>query len=166
MPRTVESLTLTDAKKMIEAAETRADALGISYNVAVVDAGGHLIAFSRQDGALIGSIDLAINKAYTARLFDNPTSALASLAQPSAPLYGIQHSNRGNVVIFGGGIPVSRDNVIIGAVGASAGTVEQDIAVAEAAIRAIKLDTQSGWLASAASDVNAEMAHASGASEG
>jgi len=67
------------------------DALGIPYNVAIVDAG----AFSRQDGALIGSIDLAINKAYTARLFDTPTSALAVLAQPSAPLYGIQHSNRG-----------------------------------------------------------------------
>ncbi len=141
MPRTIESLTLADAKRMIGAAETTADALGIPYNVAIVDAGGHLVAFSRQDGALIGSIDLAINKAYTARIFDNPTSALATMAQPSAPLYGIQHSNRGSVVIFGGGIPVWRDDVIIGAVGTSAGTVEQDVAVAEAAILAIDLDT-------------------------
>lgn len=165
MPRTIESLTLADAKRMIAAAETTADALGIPYNVAVVDAGGHLVAFSRQDGALIGSIDLAIKKAYTARLFDNATSALAPLAQPSAPLYGIQHSNRGNVVIFGGGIPISRDDVIIGAVGASAGTVEQDVAVAEAAIRAIELEKQSGSLASAAADAKIEMAHALGASE-
>ncbi len=142
MPRTIESLTLADAKRMIEAAETTADALGIPYNVAIVDAGGHLVAFSRQDGALIGSIDLAINKAYTARIFDNPTATLATLAQPSAPLYGIQHSNRGRIVIFGGGIPVWRNNVIIGAVGTSAGTVEQDVAVAEAAIRAIDLDKQ------------------------
>ncbi len=80
MPRTIESLTLADARLMIAAAEAAADALGIPYNVAIVDAGGHLVAFSRQDGALIGSIDLAINKAYTARLFDTPTSALASLA--------------------------------------------------------------------------------------
>jgi uncharacterized protein GlcG (DUF336 family) len=122
---------------MIEAAERKATALGIPYNIAVVDAGGHLIAFSRQDGALIGSIDLAINKAYTARIFDNPTSALAPLAQPTAPLYGIQHSNRGQVVIFGGGIPVRRHGVVIGAVGTSAGTVEQDVAVAEAAILAM-----------------------------
>jgi len=139
MPRTIESLTLVDAKRMIAAAETAADALGIPYNVAIVDAGGHLTAFSRQDGALIGSNDLAINKAYTARLFDTPTSALAILAQPSAPLNGIQHSNRGSVVIFGGGIPVWRDGLIIGAVGTSAGTVKQDVAVAEAAIRAIEL---------------------------
>jgi uncharacterized protein GlcG (DUF336 family) len=76
---------------------------------------------SRQDGALIGSIDLAINKAYTARIFDISTATLATLAQPSGPLYGIQHSNRGSVVIFGGGIPVWRDGVIIGAIGTSAG---------------------------------------------
>lgn len=86
MPRTIESLTLADAKRMIGAAEATADALGVAYNVAIVEAGGPLVAFSRQDGALIGSIDLAINKAYTARIFDNPTSALATLAQPSAPL--------------------------------------------------------------------------------
>lgn len=89
-------------------------------------------------GLLIGSIDIAIDKAYTARLFETPTAALAALAQPSAPLYGVQHSNRGRVVIFGGGIPVLRDGVVIGAVGTSAGTVEQDIMVATAALRVLE----------------------------
>src|SRR5215475_10881937 len=134
MPRTYLSLTLEDAKRMLLAAEAKAASLGIPYCVAVVDAGGHLVAFLRQDGALIGSVDLAIDKAVTARLFDKTTSLLASLAQPGKPLFGIQESNAGKVVIFGGGIPVTFDGSIVGAVGASAGTVEQDIAVAEAAI--------------------------------
>lgn len=109
MTRTIPSLTLADAKHMITAAEAAARTLDVPYNIAVVDAGGHLIAFSRQDGALIGSIDLAIDKAYTARLFDVPTSQLATLAQPAAPLYGIQHSNHGRVVVVGGGLPILRD---------------------------------------------------------
>jgi uncharacterized protein GlcG (DUF336 family) len=103
----------------------------------VVDAGGHLVAFLRQDGALLGSINLALGKAVTARIFDKKTSELATLAQPGRPLFGIQESNEGKVVIFGGGVPVILDGTIVGAVGASAGTVEQDIAVAEAAIAAL-----------------------------
>lgn len=91
----------------------------------------------RQDGALIGSIDLAIDKAATARIFDKATFDLARMAQPGAPLYGIQETNVGKVVIFGGGIPVTLNGSIVGAVGASAGTVEQDVAVAEAAIAAL-----------------------------
>jgi len=117
---------------MLSAAEAKAASLDIAYNIAVVDAGGHLVAFSRQDGALIGSIDLAIDKAVTARIFDKSTSDLAMLAQSGKPLFGIQESNAGKVVIFGGGIPIVYGGNIIGAVGASAGTVEQDIAVAEA----------------------------------
>ena len=135
MPRSYASLTLEDAKRMLSAAEAKAASLGIAYNIAVVDAGGHLVAFVRQDGALIGSIDLAIDKAATARIINKATSDLASLAQPGQPLFGIQESNK--VVIFGGGIPVMFDGSIVGAVGASAGTVEQDIAVAEAAIAAL-----------------------------
>src|SRR5262249_18358885 len=81
MPRTCTSLTLEDAKQMLSAAEAKAASLGIAYNIAVVDAGGHLVAFVRQDGALIGSIDLAIDKAVTARIFDKATSDLARLAQ-------------------------------------------------------------------------------------
>jgi uncharacterized protein GlcG (DUF336 family) len=137
MPRTYNSLTLEDAKYMLSAAEAKATSLDIAYNIAVVDAGGHLLAFIRQDGALIGSIDLAIDKAVTARIFDKATSDLAALAQSGKPLFGIQESNAGKVVIFGGGIPVVIDGKIIGAVGASAGTVEQDIEVAEAALAAL-----------------------------
>ena len=122
---------------MLSAAEAKAETLGIAYNLAVVDAGGHLLAFLRQDGALIGSINLAIDKAKTARIFDKATSELAELAQSGRPLFGIQESNAGEVVIFGGGIPVILGGSVVGAIGTSAGTVEQDIAVAEAAIAAL-----------------------------
>jgi uncharacterized protein GlcG (DUF336 family) len=137
MPRSCETLTLEDAKRMLAAAEKKAISLGIAYNIAVVDSGAHLIAFVRQDGALIGSVDLAIDKAVTARIFDKATAELATLAQSGKPLFGIQESNAGKVVIFGGGIPVLLDGQIVGAVGTSAGTVEQDIQVAEAAIAAL-----------------------------
>jgi uncharacterized protein GlcG (DUF336 family) len=142
MPRSYETLSLDDAKRMLKAAEAKATSLGIAYNVAVVDAGGHLIAFVRQDGALIGSVDLAIDKAVTARIFDKATSDLAALAQSGKPLFGIQQSNAGKVVIFGGGFPVTYNGEIIGAVGTSAGTVEQDIEVAQAAIEALHEGTQ------------------------
>src|SRR5262249_34445959 len=132
-----KSLSLGDAKLMLAAAEAKAASLKVAYNIAVVDAGGHLLAFVRQDGALIGSIDLAINKATTARIFDRPTSMFSELAAPGAPLYGIQQSNDGKVVIFGGGVPVLVDGQVVGAIGASAGTVEQDIAVVEAALSAL-----------------------------
>jgi len=137
MPRQYETITLADAKRMLSAAETKAASLGIPYNIAIVDSGGHLVAFVRQDNALIGSIDLAIDKALTARLFDKTTSELATLAQSGKPLFGIQESNAGKVVIFGGGIPIVSGGKIIGAVGTSAGTVEQDIEVAEAALAAL-----------------------------
>ena len=138
MPRSYTSLTLDDAKHMLSAAEAKATSFGIAYNIAVVDAGGHLLAFVRQDGALIGSIDLAIDKAVTARIFDKTTSDLARLSQPGSPLFGIQQTNAGKVVIFGGGIPVILSGSIVGAAGASAGTVEQDIAVAEVAVAALE----------------------------
>jgi uncharacterized protein GlcG (DUF336 family) len=143
MPRPLASLTLADAKFMLEAAEAKAASLGVPYNIAVVDAGGALIAFMRQDGALEGSIDLAIGKAKTARMFDKTTAYLAELAQPGAPLFGIEHSNGGQVVIFGCGLPVTIDGQIVGAVGTSAGSVEQDIAVAEAAAAAVSSKTTS-----------------------
>jgi len=138
MPRTYSTLTLDDAKRMLQAGEAKAAEIGLPYNIAIVDAGGHLIAFVRQDDALIGSIDLAIGKAVTARLFDKPTSQLAELAQPRKPLFGIQQSNHGEVVIFGGGLLARIGDRIVGAVGTSAGTVEQDVAVAQAAIAALE----------------------------
>jgi uncharacterized protein GlcG (DUF336 family) len=142
MPRSYDSLTLEEAKRMLSAAELKAASLGVAYNIAVVDAGGHLLAFVRQDGALIGSIELAIDKAVTARIFNKATSDLADLAQSGRPLFGIQESNAGKVVIFGGGIPVAFHGSVVGAVGASAGTVAQDISVAEAAIAALGQATQ------------------------
>ena len=136
MLRHYNTLTLEAAKRILVAAEAKAKSLGIAYNIAVVDSGGHLLSFSRQDGALIGSIDLAINKAYTARIFDKSTSFLATLSQSGDSLFGIQESNAGRVVIFGGGIPVLFEGVVVGAIGASAGTLVQDIAVAEAGLAA------------------------------
>ena len=142
MPKTFETLSLQDAKRMLAAGEAKADQIGIPYNIAVVDAGGYLLAFSRPDGALIGSIDLAIQKAFTARIFDS-MAVLAELAQPGKPLYGIHGSNDGKIVIFGGGLPVRRKGIVIGAIGTSADTVEQDIEVADAAIGAIEPSIQS-----------------------
>jgi uncharacterized protein GlcG (DUF336 family) len=138
MPKTYQTISLSDAKRMLTAAEAKAASMGIAYNIAVVDAGGHLVAFVRQDDALIGSIDLAIDKAVTSRIFDMPTAKLATLAQSGKPLFGIQESNAGKVVVFGGGMPILNEGKIIGAIGTSAGTVEQDIAVAEAGIAALE----------------------------
>src|SRR5215467_5198574 len=111
MPRTYTSLTLEDAKQMLSAAEAKAASLGIPYCVAVVDAGGHLVAFLRQDGALIGSVDLAIDKAVTARIFDKKTADPATLAQSGKPLFGCQESNAGKVVIFDGDSPAEDDDL-------------------------------------------------------
>ena len=142
MPKTFETLSLRNAKRMLAAGEAKAEQIGIPYNIAVLDAGGHLLAFSRQDGALIGSIDLAIHKAFTARACDISTGDPAELAQPGKPLYGIQGSNDGKIVILGGGLPIRCKGVVIGAIGTSAGTVEQDIQVAEAGAGAIESPIQ------------------------
>jgi uncharacterized protein GlcG (DUF336 family) len=102
-------------------------------NIAVVDAGGDLVLHVRMDGAWRGSVDIAINKAFTARAFDITTAELAELAKPGGPFYGIQVSNDGKVMVFAGGAPVIADGVIVGAVGVSGGTGEQDTTVCEAA---------------------------------
>jgi uncharacterized protein GlcG (DUF336 family) len=129
-----KSLSLADAKAMSQAAETFAHQFGMPFSVAIVDSGGHLLHFTRGDGGAVGCADLAINKAYTAVAFGQATADLARLAQPGTPLFGIQHSLNGRAVIFGGGIPVLSHGVVMGAVGVSAGTVEQDVAVAMAAM--------------------------------
>ena len=118
--------------------------LRIPYNIAVVDSGGGLIAHVRMDGAWLGSVDIAINKAWTARAFDTSTEDLASLTQSGQQGFGLNTTNDSRVVIFGGGIPVVIDQTIVGAVGTSAGTVEQDIAVAEAAIAALSKEKDLG----------------------
>jgi uncharacterized protein GlcG (DUF336 family) len=131
-------ITLDDAKRVIAAAEKKAVEIGQPQNIAVADAGGNLIAHERMDGAWMGSIDISIKKAFTARAFDIPTKDLAALSQPGKPFYGIHASNEGRVMIFAGGIPLKRDGKIVGAIGVSGGSGEQDQAVAEAGAAAFK----------------------------
>jgi uncharacterized protein GlcG (DUF336 family) len=138
VPQQIPSLSLADARRLIGAAEKKADELGIPYNIAVVDAGGNLIAHERMDGAWLGSINIAINKAWTARAFDMPTSDLAKMAQSGKPLFGINSTNHEKVVIFAGGAPLKVGDTVIGALGASGGTVEQDQKVADAAVEAFQ----------------------------
>ncbi len=125
-------ITLEDAMKIIGAAQKKAGALGQPMNIAVADAGGNLVAHVRMDGAWLGSVDIAINKAFTARAFDIATKDLATQSQPGAQFYGIHVSNGGRVMIFAGGIPLKRGGQVVGAVGVSGGSGEQDQAVAEA----------------------------------
>jgi uncharacterized protein GlcG (DUF336 family) len=139
MARQISSLTLADARIAIAAGERKAVELGLAYNIAVVDWGGGLIAHARMDGAWLASVDIAINKAWTARAVDMPTDALAQLAQEGRQGFGINTTNHGKLVIFGGGIPVKSAGAVIGAVGASGGSVEQDILVARAAVDALNL---------------------------
>jgi uncharacterized protein GlcG (DUF336 family) len=125
-------VTLDAAQKVVEAAKGKAEEIGVPMNIAVVDAGNNLTAFARMDGAWLGSIDIAQNKAYTARAFDMSTKDLAPLCQPNQPLYGIEASNDGNLIVFAGGIPLTDGEVVVGAIGVSGGSVEQDHEVAEA----------------------------------
>jgi uncharacterized protein GlcG (DUF336 family) len=125
-------IILNDAKKIITAAEKKAVDIGQPMNIAVVDAGGNLIAHERMDGAWIGSIDISIKKAFTSRAFDIATGDLAKEAQPGGQFFGIHASNDGRVMIFAGGIPLKRDGQVVGAIGVSGGSGEQDQSVAEA----------------------------------
>ena len=134
MSRSMLSLDLADARRLIAAGEKKAVELGIPYNIAVVDAGGGLVAHVRMDNAWLGSVDIAINKAWTARAFDAATDDLAKLTQSGQQGFGLNTTNNSRVVIFGGGIPVIINGVVIGAIGASGGSVEEDIMVARAAV--------------------------------
>lgn len=129
-------INLADAKRVVAAAEDKATAIGRPMNIAVVDVGGNLVCHMRMDDAWIGSIDIAINKAYTARAFDISTKDLAEQSQPDDQFFGIHASNHGRVIIFPGGIPLKRDGQVVGAVGVSGGFSDQDQAVAEAAASA------------------------------
>lgn len=126
------ALKLADARKIITAAETKAEEIGQPMNIAVVDAGGNLIAHVRMDGAWIGSVDISINKAWTSRAFDISTKDLSKNAQPGEQFYGINASNNGKVMIFAGGWPLTRDGEVVGAIGVSGGSGDQDEAVTEA----------------------------------
>src|SRR5436190_3723396 len=125
-------ITLTEARRIIAAAEKKADEIGQPMNIAVVDEGGNLVAHVRMDNAWIGSIDISINKAWTARAFDITTKDLAELSQSGDQFFGIHASNHGRVMIFAGGVPLKRAGKVVGGLGVSGGTGKQDQAVAEA----------------------------------
>lgn len=132
----MSDITMQEARTAIDAARESSTQLETQMNIAVVDAGGNLKAFARMDGAWLGSIDIAIKKAKTARMFDMPTGEIGKLSQPGGSLFGIEHSN-GGLISFPGGIPIRRGDEIIGAIGVSGSTVENDHAVASAGVAAI-----------------------------
>ena len=125
-------MTLADARRVIEAAEKKAQEIGQPMNIAVVDGGGNLVAHVRMDRAWVGSVDISINKAWTARAFDIATKDLAEHSQSGGQFFGIHVSNHGRVMIFAGGIPLKRGNDVVGGIGVSGGSGKQDQAVAEA----------------------------------
>ena len=132
----MSAITLSAATTVVDAAAAKAREIGQPMNIAVVDDGGHLVAFARMDGAIKASIDISIRKARTSILMNAPTSALMPLVQPGAELYGLEQLS-GGMVIFGGGILLTDGDVVIGAIGVSAGSVEQDVSVAEAGVAAL-----------------------------
>ena len=131
-PQSSLELTLDQALAVIAAARKKAEAQGTLMDIAVVDAGANLKAFVRMDEAFLGSIDISIKKAKTARLFNMSSKELGALAQPGQPLYGIEVTNNGLVVFGGGELIKDKAGVIIGAVGVSGSSVEDDMAVAQA----------------------------------
>ena len=134
----MHDITLEQAREVVEAARKKADEMNLKMDIAVVDAGANLKYFVRMDGAWLGSIDIAIKKAKTARFFDMPTGEIGKLSQPGEPLYQIEVSN-GGLISFPGGIPLKKmDGEIVGAVGVSGSSVEDDHAVASAGVAAFK----------------------------
>ena len=123
---------LEDARRVIAAAEKKAEEIGQPMNIAVADAGGNLVAHVRMDNAWLGSVDISIKKAWTSRAFDITTKDLADNSQSGDQFFGIHASNNGRVMIFAGGIPLNRDGKVVGAIGVSGGSGEQDHSVAEA----------------------------------
>ena len=130
-------ITTEQAQQVVQAAMEKASAISTKMDIAVVDAGANLKAFIRMDGAWLGSIDISIKKARTARFFDMNTGDIGGLSQPGGSLYNIEHSN-GGLITFPGGIPLKNGSgEIIGAIGVSGSTVEDDHTVAEAGAAAI-----------------------------
>jgi uncharacterized protein GlcG (DUF336 family) len=134
--QTSKGVTLDTGLRIIASARQKAESIGVAMNIAVVDDGNNLVAFQRMDGAWLGSMDIAQGKAYTARAFNMSTKDLAPLCVPGQPLYGIHVSNQGRLIIFAGGIPLERGGEVVGAIGVSGGSVEQDQEVAEAGVEA------------------------------
>lgn len=130
-------LTLDGAKIILEASEAKANEIGVPMSIAIVDEGCNLLAFERMDGAKITSIDISINKAFTAAGSRKGTHEYADVASPGKPAFGIHVSNQGKFTIFGGGLPILINGEVVGGVGCSSGTAEQDRQVAQAGIAAL-----------------------------
>src|SRR4030095_6559041 len=135
-------VTLSDARRIIAAAEKKSTEIGQPMNIAVADAGGNLVAHVRMDGAWLGSIDISIKKAYTARAFNIATKDLAVHSQSGGQFFGIHASNDGRIMIFAGGIPLKKDGKVVGAIGVSGGSGDQDHAVAEAGAAAFLINQE------------------------
>jgi uncharacterized protein GlcG (DUF336 family) len=125
-------MTLEDARRVIAAAEKKSKDIGQPMNIAVADEGGNLVSHVRMDGAWLGSVDISIKKAYTSRAFDIATKDLATHSQSGGQFFGIHASNDGKIMIFAGGIPLKRGGKVVGSIGVSGGSGDQDHAVAEA----------------------------------
>jgi len=136
MSTTITTLQLPDARRIIAAATKKAEEIGQPMNIAVVDAGGNLIAFERMENAWIGSIDISQKKAWTSRAFDITTEDLGKNSQSGDQFFGIHASNDGKVMIFAGGVPIKQDGKVVGAIGISGGIGKDDHAVAVAAAAA------------------------------
>lgn len=136
MPQDYLGVSLEDARRVIAAAEKKATEIGQPMNIAVADAGGNLVAHVRMDNAWMGSIDISIKKAFTSRAFDITTKDLAKYSQSGDQFFGIHASNNGKIMIFAGGIPLKRDGKVVGAIGVSGGSGDQDHSVAEAGAKA------------------------------
>jgi len=128
------NIDLELALEMIHAAKEKAGEIGVPMVIAITDAGGNLVALQRMDQALLVSLDVATNKAYTAVALKLPTHELSQLAQPGQPLFGIHNADGGRIVIFGGGFPLKRGNEVVGGIGVSGGSVEEDMLCAKAGI--------------------------------
>ena len=132
------NITLQQAEAAIAAAKQKSTEINTLMNIAVVDAGANLVAFAKMDGAWLGSIDISMRKARTARYFDMPSGDIGTLSQPGGALFNIEHSN-GGLISFPGGVPIKgKDGQIIGAIGVSGSTVDNDLTVAEAGVKAVQ----------------------------
>lgn len=131
-------VTLSKAEVMIMAAHKKAEELGIKVIAAVVDASGHIICVSRMDGAPWGSISVAINKAYTSAAWGGSTAGMTDECKPTGSLYSIHFSNYGRLITFGGGEPLYQNGKLVGAIGVSGGTVDEDVQCAQAGVAAFK----------------------------
>ena len=131
-------VTLRMAVRLIQRIEAEASRMGVNAVIAVVNKGGRPVAVHCMDEAYIASYDIALNKAYTCAALKMPTTQLKSLSQPGGELYGIQHTNGGKIVVFGGGVPIRCGGKVIGGLGVSGGSESQDTALAEYGERLLK----------------------------